>query len=74
MKEVNENRTDAETRAEKVEMLQSATTVSIPGLARYTSITIPVKKLESLTLGDLDGVRVFKEYGTVRAVQIEMDY
>lgn len=74
MKEVNENRTDAETRAEKVEMLQSAGTVSIPGLARYTHITIPVRKLESLTLSDLDSVKVFKEYGTVRAAQIETDY
>ena len=74
MKEVNENRTDAETRAEKVEMLQSTSTVSIPGLARYTHITIPVKKLESLTLADLDSVSVFKEYGTVRAVQLDADY
>ncbi len=74
MKVVNENRTDAETRAEKVELLQSTATVSIPGLARYTNITIPAKKLENLTLADLDGVKVFTEYGTVRAVQIDTDY
>ena len=74
MKLVNENRTDAETRAEKVEMLQSTATVSIPGLARYSNITIPATKLENLTLADLDGVRVYPEYGTDRAQQLESEY
>ena len=65
MKE-SENRTDAETRDEKVSLLGEASTVSIPGVTRYHQITIPARKLDNTTLGELDEIEVYKEYGTVR--------
>ena len=73
MKE-SENKVQAETRAEKVELLQSAATVSIPGVVRFSSITIPRQKIENISLTDLDSVEVFTEYGTVRVRPLDAEY
>jgi len=66
MKEISETKTQAETRAEKVEMLQSVSGVTIPGLVKYTSLRIPVKQVESMSLVDLDELTFTKEYDSVR--------
>jgi len=66
MKEISETKTQAETRAEKVEMLQSVSGVTIPGLVKYTSLRIPVKQIESMSLVDLDELTFTKEYDSVR--------
>ena len=73
MKE-SENKVQAETRAEKVELLQSASTVSIPGVTRYASITIPRQKIENISLTDLDSIEVFTEYGSVRVRPLDAEY
>ncbi len=66
MKEISETKKQAETRAEKVEMLQSVSGVTIPGLVKYTSLRIPVKQIESMSLVDLDELTITKEYESVR--------
>jgi len=66
MKEISETKKQAETRAEKVEMLQSVSGVTIPGLVKYTSLRIPVKQIESMSLVDLDELTITKEYDSVR--------
>jgi len=66
MKEISETKKQAETRAEKVEMLQSVSGVTIPGLVKYTTLRIPVKQIESMSIVDLDELTFTKEYDSVR--------